>query len=357
MEALNQFIHYVQNHEWTAKIKSNTLVQKVIQSALYTLLASYAVVVLTQLQLFYNTIIAPVLAGNKSIKEQLKLAYNDWLIGKLLQNDLVQSYVKLLKDQYERVRKNIKWEDFNSVDQAVSTITSWMSQNLIGRNGLDVLLSTVFEEITNVNPNKKLVWVDYGAQSDLSLMANKCRDGNLKSSFSKIYLIASSKKAFEKAQQQVTSMNLSDDLVQVVEHDPVSYRLPNNLKADVVTLSYALTNSSSLNWIELLENIKNHVLKEENGVLGVADFYISRRRPAPGARQHNLITRAVWPLLLNWGLQLSVNADHLPYLENHFESVHVEENMAKVPLVSSLTCGIVRVPYYLFVATTSSKQE
>ncbi|KAG2370774.1 hypothetical protein C9374_014232 [Naegleria lovaniensis] len=356
MEALNSFIHYIQNHQLVAKVKENSLVQRVIQSALYTLLASYAVVVLTQLQLFYNTIIAPVLAGNKTIKEQLQLAYNDWVIGKLLKNDLVQSWLKLLKEQYERVKKNLRIEDFSSVDQTLCTVSSWVSQNVIGRNGLDVLLSTVFEEATNNNTSKKLVWVDYGAQSDLSLMANKCRDGNLKSSFNKIYLIATSKKALEKAQQQAATLNLSDDLVQVVEQDPVSYRLPNNLKADIVTLSYSLTNSTtSLNWIELLENIKTNVLKEENGVLGVADLYVSRRKPEAGARQHSLITRALWPLLLNWGLQLSVNADHLPYLENHFDGVHVEENMARIPLVSSLTCGIVRVPYYLFVATT--KQE
>jgi S-adenosylmethionine-diacylgycerolhomoserine-N-methlytransferase len=79
------------------------------------------------------------------------------------------------------------------------------------------------------------------------------------------------------------------------------------------------------------------------GVIGVVDFYVSRKHPPDGLRRHSGFTRGFWPIWFGCD-NVFPSADHVPYLHRRFEPVHFEELRAKVPYLPFL-----RTPYYRFV--------
>jgi len=126
--------------------------------------------------------------------------------------------------------------------------------------------------------------------------------------------------------------------VEAVEADATTYRPPRG-HADVVTFSYSLTMIPD--WFAAVENAL--AMLKPGGLIGVVDFYVSRKYPADGLGRHRWSTRSFWPAwFANDNVFLS--PDHLPYLRRHFEPVEVSENRAKVPYLP-----LIRVPYYTFV--------
>lgn len=125
--------------------------------------------------------------------------------------------------------------------------------------------------------------------------------------------------------------------VTVTEADATCYRPTEPL--DAVYFSYAL--SMIPNWFSAMDNAL--AMLKPGGLLGVADFYVSRRHPAPGLIRHGGLTRLFWPA---WFAHDGVHPspDHLPYLQSRLETVLLEERRAKVPYLP-----IARVPYYVFV--------
>lgn len=109
--------------------------------------------------------------------------------------------------------------------------------------------------------------------------------------------------------------------------------------ADLVTFAYSLTMIP--NWFAALEEAQR-VLRP-GGVLGVVDFYVSRKWPAGGRRRHRWFTRSFWPV---WFASDNVHLcpDHLPYLCEHYDTQQVDEQTGKLPWLPLL-----RVPYYRFV--------
>ena len=79
------------------------------------------------------------------------------------------------------------------------------------------------------------------------------------------------------------------------------------------------------------------------GLIGVVDFYVSRKYPPAGFRRHGWSTRTFWPA---WFARDNVflSADHVPFLHWRFTPVHFQEHRARLPYVPLL-----RVPYYTFV--------
>jgi S-adenosylmethionine-diacylgycerolhomoserine-N-methlytransferase len=110
-------------------------------------------------------------------------------------------------------------------------------------------------------------------------------------------------------------------------------------EADVVVFSYSLTMIPD--WFAALDQALR-ILKP-GGTIGVVDFYVSRKYPAPSRRRHGWLTRSFWPLWL--GLDnVHPSPDHVPYLFERFEPVHYFERATRMRYFPLL-----QVPYYLFL--------
>lgn len=109
--------------------------------------------------------------------------------------------------------------------------------------------------------------------------------------------------------------------------------------ADMVYFSYSLTMIPD--WLAAIENAI--AMLKPGGLLGVVDFYVSRRDPGPGRVRHGVLTRNFWRA---WFDRDGVfpSTDHLPTLTSLLDIVHVSEHFGTVPIVPLL-----RVPYYVFV--------
>ncbi|MCA9222963.1 MAG: class I SAM-dependent methyltransferase [Planctomycetales bacterium] len=126
--------------------------------------------------------------------------------------------------------------------------------------------------------------------------------------------------------------------VRSVEADATTYQ-PADGPVDVVTFSYSLTMIPD--WFAAIENAL--AMLRPGGLIGVVDFYVSRKYPADGLKRHRWLTRTFWPM---WFANDNVfpSPDHVPFLHRHFEPKVFEEHRAKVPYLP-----LVRTPYYLFV--------
>jgi S-adenosylmethionine-diacylgycerolhomoserine-N-methlytransferase len=108
---------------------------------------------------------------------------------------------------------------------------------------------------------------------------------------------------------------------------------------DVVTFSYSLTMIPD--WFRALERAVQ--LLKPGGMIGVVDFYISRKWPAAGLRKHSLFQRWFWP---TWFAADNVflSPDHIPWLQGHFQTVRLDECLGRVPYLLGL-----KAPYYIFL--------
>lgn len=125
--------------------------------------------------------------------------------------------------------------------------------------------------------------------------------------------------------------------VQAVEADATTFR-PSR-PADVVTFSYSLTMIPD--WFAALENAL--AMLRPGGLLGVVDFYVSRKYPDEGCVRHGWWTRTLWPAWFALD-NVFLSPDHLPFLRRHLEVLHLQERRARVPYLP-----LVRVPYYVFI--------
>jgi S-adenosylmethionine-diacylgycerolhomoserine-N-methlytransferase len=130
--------------------------------------------------------------------------------------------------------------------------------------------------------------------------------------------------------------------VRMIEADATTYR-PDAL-VDCVYFSYSLTMIPD--WRAALGNAL--AMLKPGGVLGVVDFYVSARRPAPGLVHHNGLTRAFWP---RWFGHDGVRLDprHLVELCERLPRHEVVECRTAIPYLPAA-----RVPYYLFIGHKTS---
>jgi len=126
--------------------------------------------------------------------------------------------------------------------------------------------------------------------------------------------------------------------VTTVLADVTTYE-PDGGPVDVVTFSYSLTMIPD--WFRALAQAVR--LLKPGGMIGVVDFYISRKWPAPGMRKHSRFQRFFWPAWFGMDNVL-LSPDHLPWLQSHFQTVRLEERLARVPYMLWL-----KAPYYIFL--------
>jgi S-adenosylmethionine-diacylgycerolhomoserine-N-methlytransferase len=130
--------------------------------------------------------------------------------------------------------------------------------------------------------------------------------------------------------------------VDCIEADATHWKSPHG-QADIVYCSYSLTMIPD--WFAAIDNAL--AMLKPGGLLGVVDFYVSRKHPSAGRARHRLHTRHFWPLWFGHD-NVHPNPDLLPYLERKHERVHVEESLGHVPYIP-----FSKVPYFIFTGTKS----
>ena len=176
------------------------------------------------------------------------------------------------------------------------------------------------------------VWVDMGGGTG----ANIENFGDQITKPRQIYVVDLSSSLLKVAADRFDQKGWTN--VTTVEADATKFK-PDQGLADVVTFSYSLTMIPD--WFAAIENAK--AILKPGGLIGVVDFYVSRKFPAAETRKHSWFTRNFWP---SWFATDNVFpcADHLPFLRHHFDTLFLEENANRLPYVP-----LIRAPYYVFV--------
>lgn len=183
-----------------------------------------------------------------------------------------------------------------------------------------------------IEPPENAVWVDMGGGtgSNIALLEDRIKE------LKQVYVVDLASSLLEVAQKRFDEKGWNN--VKPVEADATQFT-PDEGYADVVTFSYSLTMIPD--WFAAIENAMR-ILKP-GGIIGVVDFFVSRKYPAEGMKRHGWFTRSFWPVWFA-GDNVFPSADHVPFLHNHFESEKYEERKCKIPYIPFF-----RMPYYVFV--------
>lgn len=175
-------------------------------------------------------------------------------------------------------------------------------------------------------------WLDLGCGTG----ANFSVDPQGTRKFEKVIGVDLSDSLLTVAKRRVKHEQLGN--IELVKHDATTYR-PETQGINLITFSYAL--SMIPNWFAALEHAFK--LLAPGGLIGVSDFYVSRRFPAPGLTQHSWLTRTFWPAWFGAD-NVSLSQDLLPYLLHQLAPQKIEEGRGSVPFLP-----FAKVPYFVFV--------
>lgn len=175
-------------------------------------------------------------------------------------------------------------------------------------------------------------WVDLGGGTGSNLEYIHERVPELE----RAYVVDLSTSLLKVAEQRFADHDWSH--VTAVEADATSWQPPDGL-ADVVTFSYSLTMIPD--WFGAIENALR--MLKPGGLIGVVDFYVSRKHPAEDLQKHGWFTRSFWP---TWFAMDNVfpSPDHLPFLRSHLVTILCNESRSKVPYIP-----FIRTPFYQFI--------
>ncbi|MCB9950843.1 MAG: class I SAM-dependent methyltransferase [Planctomycetaceae bacterium] len=196
------------------------------------------------------------------------------------------------------------------------------------------------EMIQSIDPPAGGVWIDLGAGTG----ENAEHLGDKLGTLSKMYLIDLSTSLLEQAKQRVEHRGWTN--VEPVCHDATTF-VPPEGQVDVVTFSYSLTMIPD--WFRAVDQA--YKLLKPGGTLGIVDFYVARKYPADAHVKHGWTTRSFWPLWFGSD-NVFLNSDHVPYVENKFETIRLEERRGKIPYMP-----FVRVPHYVFIGRKPATDE
>jgi S-adenosylmethionine-diacylgycerolhomoserine-N-methlytransferase len=176
------------------------------------------------------------------------------------------------------------------------------------------------------------IWVDLGCGTGSNLEYVAARIPELK----QVYLVDLSESLLGVARERIERHGWSN--VTLVRDDVSKWTCGQN-SADIVTFSYSLTMIPD--WFEAISGA-DRMLKD-NGIIGVADFYVSRKYPDPGRAEHSRWVKNWWKYFFARD-NVFLNEDHLPFLERRFETVWLEEGCRTIPYIP-----FPKVPYYGFL--------
>jgi len=175
-------------------------------------------------------------------------------------------------------------------------------------------------------------WVDLGGGTGANV---ECLGDRL-AQLEKLWIVDLSTSMLAEASQRVRARGWQN--VEVCQADACTFSPPDG-QVDVVTFSYSLTMIPD--WMAAVDQARS--LLRPGGMIGVVDFYVSRKYPPNGWTRHGGWTRTFWP---TWFAMDNVflNPDQAAYLHRAFEPVDFRERRAKVPYLLGA-----QAPYYLFL--------
>ncbi|MFV1966688.1 MAG: methyltransferase domain-containing protein [Pirellulaceae bacterium] len=181
------------------------------------------------------------------------------------------------------------------------------------------------------------VWVDMGGGTG----ANLDYFGDRLAALRRVYVVDLSHSLLQVTDRRIQAGGWTN--VETKEADATLFQ-PAESPVDVVTFSYSLTMIPD--WFAAIENAL--AMLKPGGLIGVVDFYVSRKYPPDGLNRHGWFTRSFWPVWFA-GDNVFPSPDHIPFLHRHFDPVHFEERRAKIPYIP-----FIRAPYYTFVGRKRS---
>ena len=187
--------------------------------------------------------------------------------------------------------------------------------------------------INELNFSPGEIWLDMGAGTgaNLDFVTHRVPD------LGQVYLVDLCPSLLQVAKDRIAAHQWSN--VETIRADAAGFTPPRPV--DVITFSYALTMIP--NWIQALINAR--ALLKPGGRIGVVDFYVSQKHPAPGRVRHHWWLRHFWPIWFETD-NVHPSPDHLPFLSDMFKPQTIVEAMAKVPYLPGM-----RVPYYRFIGS------
>ena len=174
-------------------------------------------------------------------------------------------------------------------------------------------------------------WVDLGGGTGATLEAVGPSLARLK----QVHVVDLSESLLAVARQRIAKRAWPN--VRAVRADATEWTLPPG-SVDAVTLCYALTMIPD--WFLAVDNAWE--MLRPGGVIGVADFYVSRKHPAAGRARHGRAARTLWPAWFALD-NVHLSPDHLPLVQRRFETVRLDEGRARLPYLP------LRAPYYTFI--------
>ena len=109
--------------------------------------------------------------------------------------------------------------------------------------------------------------------------------------------------------------------------------------ASIITFSYALTMMP--NWNAAIDWAYQWL--QPGGYIGVVEFSIPHKHPAPYLTPQSWLSRHFWPLWFATD-NVFLSADHSAYLHHRFTPIHYRQSCGKVPYLFGL-----KAPYYQFI--------
>jgi len=188
------------------------------------------------------------------------------------------------------------------------------------------------EMVERLPLDREVVWVDLGCGtgSNLEYVTERIR------ALKQVYLVDLSEALLGVASKRIERHSWTN--VRVVRDDVTQWSLGER-SADVITFSYSLTMIPD--WFEAIYQAER--MLKPGGVIGVADFYVSRKYPDVGRAKHRGWVKAWWKYFFARD-NVRLSDDHLPFLERHFETVWLEEQQRTIPYIP-----FPKVPYYSFI--------
>lgn len=185
-------------------------------------------------------------------------------------------------------------------------------------------------------------WIEMGGGTGAMIERLAMPENDRLKDIGRVEIVDLCKPLLKVAQQRIDGNGWSN--VHAVEADATTYQPAQ--KADVVVFSYSLTMIPD--WFAAIENAI--AMLKPGGLLGVVDFYVSRKHPDGNLSKHGVLTRVGWPTWFGFD-NVFPSSDHLPMLRRRLETVSLDETRAKVPFLP-----FVRVPVYRFVGRSKSSE-
>lgn len=181
-----------------------------------------------------------------------------------------------------------------------------------------------------------LVWVDLGGGTGENIeLMSKYMDLQ---KFSRIYIVDLCSSLCQQARQKVISKDWEN--VTVIEGDACQFRIPDNDTAQLVTFSYSL---SMIPPFHAVIDRAISYLDPDNGLLGVADFYVSGKHDYP-MRQMPWAVRFFWRSIFDTD-GIDLGPERRSYLDHQLSRVWELNDEGTIPWVPPF----LKAPWYAWV--------